>query len=154
MTIDGRDRRIGERRGWKGLKPSQLAAVYWGRGKGKTKVYLSLHSGSPALRGPGKRQRRDEPWGNIWSDSLMGVSGDQLETSERSHLTPPHPTDLGWPRPAAAWSRIWVPDQRLRSGSGSEMAESQPPDHQGPVSSDKTLGCQLWRNEFIHRDGK
>ena len=62
--------------------------------------------------------------------------------------------DLGRPWPAAAWSRISVPGQRLRSGSGSESAESQPLDHQGPGASDKTLAHQLCRNEFPHGGGK
>ena len=41
---------------------------------------------------PEKRQRRDESGGDLWSDSLMRVSEHQLETNERTHLTPSHPT--------------------------------------------------------------
>ena len=36
--------------------------------------------------------------------------------------------DLGWRRPAAAWSRVSVPSQWLRSGHGSESTESRPLD--------------------------
>ena len=46
-------------------------------------------------------------------------------------LSASHPwgcVHLGWPQPAAAWSRVSVPGQWLRAGRGGETTESQPLD--------------------------
>ena len=50
------------------------------------------------------------------------------------------PADLWSPRPAAAWSRISVPGQRLKSGRGSESAESSPLD-QWPATRPWAVSC-------------
>ena len=63
-------------------------------------------------------------------------------------------SDLGWPRPAAAWSRISVPGSEIEVRPWQWehwiLATRLP----GTVASDKTLTCQLCRNEFPQRDRK
>lgn len=48
-------------------------------------------------------------------------------------------SDLGWPQPAVTWSKILIPNQRLRSGLDSESTKSWPLDYQEPVVKDKAL---------------
>ena len=76
---------------------------------------------------------------NAWSDWQRSVQILGL---------PPGSRDLGWPQAEAAWNRISVSSQRLKSGLGSDSPASCQLD-QWPVSRP-----WLCRNEFPQRDGK
>ena len=56
--------------------------------------------------------------------------------------------DLRWPQPAMAWSRAWVPSQRLGLAHSGESTRSYPLDH---WSVTRTLALWLSRKEFPQR---
>ena len=56
--------------------------------------------------------------------SEMGCHGNKTMKDMALTFRLGNGSDLRWPWPAAAWSKAWVPSQRLRPGHGSEGTRS------------------------------